>query len=394
MTTTSKIAIVGLVLSTVLSSAAQAGNAAHAPSLLPPNPQAGECYARVMMPAQYRTESERVLVKAGYADLEVTQPQFRSRQENILVKEASVRYEVRQPTYRSITENVLVRPAYDKLEVTPPKFSVVTEAVQVSKPRLVWKKGNPQKLRAQGYTIHSTADAGTGGRGYRSTTEYGRSRVSPQLCGQVCEVWCLVEEPGQSVTFNRTDLVAPSQVKRVSVPAKYKHVTKQVVADPGGVREIPVPAEYSAITVEDIVGQADVRKVKRPSQYGDVAKKVLVSPERYEWRRVVCAPGTHPNPRISQRTHTTPVTMQHHYSRSATHAATSQSHLQPRTYSGPVTEAYASQSAYAPQTTHHNQVPLQSRSEAYQDNLPTYSEEYTQPARPVQKRQKLRYRSR
>ena len=412
MTHTSKLAITSLMLSTVLSSAAYAGNPGGAPSLLPSNPEAGECYARVMIPAQYRTETETVLVEAGYDDVEVTQAQFRSRQEQVLVKEASIRYEVRQPTFRTETENVLVRPAYDKLTVTPPKFSMVTESIQVSNPRLVWKKGNPVRLREQGYKIHSTADAGAGGRGYRSTTEYGRSQKNAQLCGQVCEIWCLVEEPGQSVTFNRKDLVAPSQVQRVSVPAKYTHITKQVVADPGGVREIPVPAQYRSVTVQDVVGEGGVRKVSHPARYGDVAKKVLVSAERYEWRRVVCAPGTHPNPRINaaqavttrtQTRHVQPAHVQsssvqtgHSYSQSSGYSASTQSRLQPRVYGGKTTHNYTAGASYGTgvqsmQTTVQSQVPLQSQSDSYQENLPTYSEDYTQPAK---KRRKQRYRYR
>ena len=110
--------------------------------------------------------SEQVIVEEGYSHLEVQQPQLTSRQESVLIKEASTRFRVKQPSYRSTTEQMLVRPAYDKLSVSSPQFSTVKERVQSSASRLIWKRGNPGKLAAQGYKIHSTADAGYKGRGY------------------------------------------------------------------------------------------------------------------------------------------------------------------------------------------------------------------------------------
>lgn len=302
-----------LLLSAGNAGLAYSGQPMGLPEVLPPNPVAGQCYARVKIPAQYRNDSETVVVEEGHDILEATEPQIRSRQEQVLVKEASVHYKVQQPTFRTITENMVVRPAYERLVVTPPRLSTVTETVSVSSPRLVWKKGNPDALRAQGYIIHSTADAGARGHGYRSTREYGRSRagVEPSLCGNVCEVWCLVEEPGESVSFNRKIVSSDGSVKRVMVPAKVRAITKQVVADPGGVQEIPVPAKYQTVTVEDVVGESRVERRAKPPVYGAVAKRVLVSPERYEWRPVACRPGQAsqgrhqavPRPRIAPRRH-------------------------------------------------------------------------------------------
>ena len=225
MTKSSKTAkmLAALAISAALAPLAFAGGQYHGspgytPDLLPANPNAGECYARVEVPAQYSTSSEQVIVEQAYSHLEVSQPQLAARDENVLVKEASVRYQVRQPTYRSVSEQMMVRPAYDKLSVSPPSFSNITETIQTSAPRLVWKRGNPGKLAAQGYTIHSTADAGRYGQGYTSTTQYGTS--GGQQCGTTCEIWCLVEEPGQSVQFNRKVMTSSGQVQRHQVPGE------------------------------------------------------------------------------------------------------------------------------------------------------------------------------
>ena len=136
-----------LAVSVSTSSLAFAGSIGYysqqAPELLPPSPVAGQCYARVKIPAQYDVGSAGVLVEDSYQTVQVSQPQLVTRQENILVKEASTRYEVTQPQYQTVSEQVLISPAYDKLSVTPPTFKSVEERIATSAPHLVWKKGNP-----------------------------------------------------------------------------------------------------------------------------------------------------------------------------------------------------------------------------------------------------------
>lgn len=283
-----------LILSVTISPLAIAGGTgtypSYTPDLLPANPTTGECYARIEIPAQFVTGSERVVVEEGYSQLNVQQPQLASRQERVMVKEASVRYRVRQPSFRSVTEQMLVRPAYDKLSVSTPQFSTVTQQVKTSSPRLVWKRGNPGKLAAQGYTIHSTADAGRYGQGYSSTIEQGI--IGGTSCGETCEIWCLVEEPGASVEFKRKVMTSPGRVQRTPVPAKYQTIHKRVVSDPGGIEKIPVAAEYRTISVEDIVHPGGENIVHVPPKYANIPTKTLTSAERYEWRRVLCAPGS------------------------------------------------------------------------------------------------------
>ena len=263
---------------------------AYTPDLLPPVSHAGECYARVKIPAQYETLTEKVITREAHTKPHIAQAQLVTETEQVMVKEPSVRFAVRQPTYKTVSEKVLTRPSYDKLSVTPPTFQTVTETLQTSAPRLIWKKGNPGELARQGYIIHSTADAGRHGQGYSSTTQYGQTGGS--ACGPMCEIWCLVEEPGETVNVTRKVMSSPGGVQRTRVPAVYQTITKQVVADPGGVQEIPVPAEYRSITVEKLVQPGIEALIEVPTEYGQVQTKRLIADERYEWRRVLCAPGT------------------------------------------------------------------------------------------------------
>ena len=274
-----------------LTAAAGDGYVPPLPTAIPSNPNPGECYARVEIPARYDTQMQQVLIQDGYTEYNVQQPSITSRAQEVMIKEPSVEYRVRQPRYSTVTEQMMVRPSYEKLQVSPPEFKNITETRQVTGPRLVWKKGNPAELKAQGYVIHSTANGGPGGQGFHSTTQYGATQADPQLCGATCEIWCLVEEPGQTVSYSRRVMTKPSTVHRIPVEARYQSITKQVVVDPGGVEEIPVPAQYQTVTVEDVLPARATPAREVPPQYEGVGVKVPVENSRYEWRRVICDTG-------------------------------------------------------------------------------------------------------
>jgi len=294
-----------LLLSTGIPSTALAGQASNGkskiaiwePDLVPSGATAGECYARVRIPAEYSTSTQSVMVEESYSRLAVSQPELASHQEQVLTKEASVRYEVRQPVYETVSEQFMVRPPYNKLSVSEPEFNRVIETIQTTAARLVWKRGNPGRLRAQGYIVHSTADdrvrrqSSTRRSSSNAVTQF-KNQFPATHCGPTCEIWCLVEEPGENISFNRKVMTSPGEVKHVPVPAKYTTISKQVVIDPGGVREIPVEAEYKSVTVEKIIGEGSQHLVDVPAKYGSVDKRTLIKAERYEWRRAVCAPGT------------------------------------------------------------------------------------------------------
>ncbi len=276
------------------------GHHGYAPDLLPQNAQAGQCYARIKSGAQYATASEIVIIEEGYQTLQVTQAQLQSVRKSVKIKDESVRYVVRQPRYRTVTENVMTSPGYERLSVSAPQFSTVTETMQVSGPRTVWKKGNPGKLAAQGYNVLSTANGGYGtstvagsGGGYAphggSTSGYAANGGTQ--CGPTCEIWCLVEEPGESVSYQRKVMTQPARVVRTPVAPQYQSVTKQVLADPGGVDTVAVPAQYRDITVNELVAPAGVTSVDVAPKMGEVQTKTLVKPETYSWARVICNTG-------------------------------------------------------------------------------------------------------
>ena len=79
-----------------------------------PNAKPGECYARVMIPAQFRTESSTVVVREASERLSIVPAKYEWDTERVLVSDASVNFEVVPATYRTETEEFELSPAESK----------------------------------------------------------------------------------------------------------------------------------------------------------------------------------------------------------------------------------------------------------------------------------------
>jgi peptidoglycan hydrolase-like protein with peptidoglycan-binding domain len=223
----------------------------------PPAARPGECYARIIRPAEYDATPETIVTREAYEQLSVSKAEFSASSQQVMTKEAGIRYDVKQPTWTTTTETIVVKPAYDKLSIIPAKFETKTETVVVGEPRMVWKKGaNLSSIKK--------VDAKSG------------------------EVWCLVEEPARTETVTRKVLVSPEQISRITVPAETKTVTRQVMADRGGVREIETPAEYRAVPVMEVSRPAESQTLQVPAQTATIDRLRLRSPERQDWVQVLC----------------------------------------------------------------------------------------------------------
>lgn len=248
------------------------------PGAVPGYAQPGQCYKQVKIPAKYAYETKTIVTREGYYVPHVTQAKLKPFTQPVLVKEPSYKFKVTQPKFKSVHETVLVSPEYERLTVSPPKFKQVWEKIQISDPKPVWKRGNPAKFKAEGYKVLSTAHAAGGGYGHSGGYATG-------------EVWCLVVVPAKFKKVERQVLAQPAQIEKETVPAQYKNITRYVVADRGGVEKIHVPGKYEDVTMQKIIRPAGVKKDAVRPETKEIEIKRLVSPERYEWKQVECDKG-------------------------------------------------------------------------------------------------------
>ena len=228
-----------------------------------PRANPGECFARMKVPAQYDRVPEQVPVAAAYQRARVTQAQFSTDSKSVMVKDGYTKYVVTQPKFAVKYEQLVVKPAHDRLEVVPARFSYVSDTVQVSQPRLVWKRG-----------------AGLS----------GISRMDPRTG----DTWCLVEEAGETKTIRKRVVSQPEQVRRVPIAAQTLSIPRQVLVQQGGIKQIEVPAQYRDFTVQRMLSPASSSTYDVPAETDTVMTKTLKSPERFEWVEVMCDTNSGP----------------------------------------------------------------------------------------------------
>ena len=238
---------------------------------LPPA-KPGECYARILIPAEFKTTTERVVDVEASERVEIIPAKFETVQERVLVSEASERLEVIPATYKTVTEQVVVEPAREEIRTIPARYETRSERVLVREGYTTWKKGEgPIGGSLSGGTITDRRELPTG------------------------EIMCLVEVPAEYRTVQRQVLVSAAKTESVTIPAKTRTVTKQVVDRPASTRPVTIPAKYETVTVRKQVTPASEKRVPIPATYRTVTKQAKVSEERLVWREILCETNTTPD---------------------------------------------------------------------------------------------------
>ncbi len=370
-----------------------------------PNAKPGECYAQVVIPAKYRTESSTLVVKEASEQVKIIPAKFETVEERVMVSEAgsdlkvipatfgtaTERYEIspassrwvmstagsnigadsqlvsmaraagaavdraqagqcfsehfEAPTYKTVTERVLVSEASEQIKLTPAKYEWAEQRVMVA-------PASRQLVEVP--AVYETASERVMVEDAKTMWKPGRGAVE-KIDNGTGEVMCLVEVPAVYKTVTKRvlktpattrmtetparyetirvrKLVADAQETRVATPAKYDNVTKRimetggahtwvakgsadarsagtatgnviclqetpakygtvsrkVVKTPPSVRRVEIPAKYETKKVRRIVEPAREMRTAIPAVTDTVTRRVQVSPERLEWRSVIC----------------------------------------------------------------------------------------------------------
>jgi len=162
---------------------------------LPANAKVGECYAKVFVPPQFDTVTERVCVR-----------------------EASERLEILPAQYEWVEEQVVVKESSTELVEIPARFETREAVVQTNPGHTTWSKQTQARCVAD-----NTAGP------------------PPQ------DIFCLVSAPPTTTTIQTECMVEPARVEQRNIPAEYQSIRKQVCVKPATTRRIEFPAEYRDI---------------------------------------------------------------------------------------------------------------------------------------------------
>ena len=234
---------------------------ASAQQLPPANAKAGECYAKVLIPAKYQTTAEEVMVQPATSRFKKTPAVYREVEKQVLVQEESYELVPVPPVYETVEEKVLIQPEQIVKSVIPATYRDEVKKVLISPARVEWKVGRG---------AYEKIDEATG------------------------EIMCRVEIPAEFKEFTQKVIDQPARTKEEVIPAKYETVERKVLKTPPTTRKKVIPAKYVTIKIKELVEPEKFEVIDTPPRFASVQKKTLLASETVQWRQILCETNTTP----------------------------------------------------------------------------------------------------
>ena len=275
--------------------------------LLPANARPGECYAKVMVPAKYKTIDEKVVVAEATEKIEIIPAKYEWTEVRVPVQQESEKLVAVPASYKKVEEKVEISPAHtvwrqgpgdkakavgdrdlavalalglpakaeagqcfnefysparfetkkekmlktaaaEKIETTKPEFELIEEKVLVKEASFKMVEVPAEYDVVEEKVLASPA---------YTTWKKGRG-LNEKVDNATGEIMCLVEVPAKYTTLKKRVLKKPASIKKVEIPAEYKTVeVKKLVKAPAEVRT-PIEAEYQTVSRRMKVADAKV----------------------------------------------------------------------------------------------------------------------------------------
>ncbi len=282
-------------------------------SLTPPNAKAGECYAKVVVPAKYKTIEERVLVQEASNRISIIPAKYEWVDERVEITPVSKRLVTIPATFKKVTEVIEVKPATQSWKVslkrhappvskeilvaaklkgvdlentnpqtcykeyfTPELYKVVSQEVVLQKASTKTKV-IPARYEMVEKTIEVTP-ASQKTMTIPATYGYTEERV---LIEKEKTVWKKGVNPAQKLDGATGEIMC-----LVKIPAKYKTIKKKVVKSAATTKVIAIPAVSKTIKVKKLVAAAKTETIDIPEVKSTIQKSVLEAKPVFSWVRV------------------------------------------------------------------------------------------------------------
>lgn len=307
------------ILAGVITLTAATGTAVFAPTyaaedgappgagLLPSNARPGECYAKVMVPAQYKSVDEKVVIVDASEKIEIIPAKYEWSEVRVPLQQESEKLIAVPAQYKKVEEKIEIQPAHTVWRLgpgkkakqvndrdlamalalglpktaggsqcfneyyQPAKFETKTEKllktaaaedITTSEPQFKWAEEKVLIKEASTKIVEVPAE-------YDSVTEKileapayttwkkGRG-LSERVDNATGEIMCLVEVPAKYTTIKKRVLKTPATTIKVEIPAEYKTVRVQKLIKPSAESRKPIAAEYQTVQKRMKVSDARV----------------------------------------------------------------------------------------------------------------------------------------
>lgn len=281
--------------------------------LLPPNAQAGECYARVWVEPKYEQYTEQVLAKEASQKIEVIPARYETVQETVEVQPASFKMVAVPATYDFETEQKLVKEAGTQWLVDLKKGSAPASAellkaasdhgidLSSAQPGMCYhehylpakyEQKNESVLVSEAYETVETLPAEFRWVEKRMLVKEASTRIEqvPAQYETVTEE--VVDVPAHTIwkkgtgPIQKIDEATGEIMCLVEVPATYKKLSKRVLVSPATTRTVEIPAEYEMVKVQELVSDAKEVRTQVPAKYKDFEVTEKVADVSFVWHEI------------------------------------------------------------------------------------------------------------
>jgi len=289
---------------------------------LPPA-KSGECYAKVSVPAKYRTETVDVLLKEPTERFQITPAKFDNRVKRVLTREASSTLKAVQPVLEVEKDKFLVTPAStqwvrDSLKGNIPlsegeKRDLSLAGVKIEEVPVGsclyehYREATIKEVPNQVLISEATEELSTVPAKYRKATEsvltkpaYKRLIEVPAVFKKKSDrvlveaahsVWKKGTGPIQKIDNQTGEILC-----RIDVPAEYKTVDVDVIGTAPLVTSVTEQAVYETINIEKLDSDAVEKRVPVAAQFRTMNKEQVQAPGGFTWletRNGSAADGKH-----------------------------------------------------------------------------------------------------
>lgn len=227
-------------------------------SELPENPEPDRCFAKCIVPDEYKNEIVRVMIKPAFDQIEIIPAEYKDEFQEVIIRPASKRFIYEPAQYETVIDTLWLKDPYHQLKVIPPSFETTFEKVEVKSKTGRWIAGE-------------------------------KDPDCPSINPSDCRVFHYRELPAieREVPVQKIIEEAGTSAKRIK--GNYKLITRQVEIRPAQTREESIPAKTKNVLRRVLVKDETTRKITVPAEYKEVTKKVLVKKGGMNaWREVPC----------------------------------------------------------------------------------------------------------
>lgn len=227
---------------------------------------ADQCWAQMVIYPRKEILTQQVITKDGRLGYDVQPPVLKTLEESVTVRDGALSFKVEPPQYKEIVEQVKVKDEIKKFVVEPAVYSDEKDTVMIESPRVEM----------------------------RSCRSAGKRIVGPRQ-PMASQTQCAVSIPAKYKTITRKVLTKPEVVTEVITPAVYQTIVKWALVENGKALSIEIPAEKVQKQVVTVDTPAQAVPLSIPPHVKEFDVTNYESAPQLAWRQVVCAKDSSPS---------------------------------------------------------------------------------------------------